>query len=116
LILVCPLFSWAVAFRNKQYIGITKRIKIDGLHNKNQFIFIGNSIYKTLTDLPEYGLNKGDEVRWEDVPVAKLKAAARYLSPLINADTLNVIYFHLDEAVVKPYKYADLEKVNNLFR
>jgi len=41
-----PLFKWAVAFRNKEYAGISKRIKIVDLNNKNQFIFIGNNIYK----------------------------------------------------------------------
>ncbi|HEY8782578.1 MAG TPA: hypothetical protein VIM16_13220 [Mucilaginibacter sp.] len=111
-----PLFSWAVAFRNKEYIGISKRIKIVDLNNKNQFIFIGNNIYKAAKDLPEFGLNKADEVRWESVAVTDLQAAARYLSSLIKTDTVNVIYFHLDETVIKPYAFKDLEKVNNLLR
>ncbi|HEY2583587.1 MAG TPA: hypothetical protein VGI43_17375 [Mucilaginibacter sp.] len=109
-----PLFSWAVAFRNKEYIGISKRIKIDDLNNKNQFIFIGNNIYKAAEDLPEYGLQKADEVRWEAISVPDLEAAAGYLSSLIKTDSVNLIYFHLDENVIKPYKYDDLEKVNNL--
>ena len=45
-----------------------------------------------------------------------LQAAARYLSSLIKTDTVNVIYFHLDETVIKPYAFKDLEKVNNLLR
>jgi len=109
-----PLFSWVVAFRNKEYIGISKRTKIVDLHNKNQFIFIGNNIYKAARDLPEFGLNKADEVRWEAVAVPDLQAASRYLSTLIKTDTINVIYFHLDETVIKPYAYTDLEKVNDL--
>ena len=111
-----PLFKWAVAFRNKAYIGISKRIKFVDLNNKNQFIFIGNNIYKAATDLPAYGLNKADEIRWEDISVPALQATASYLSSLIKTDTLNVIYFHLDEEVVNSYKYGDLEKVNNLLR
>jgi len=111
-----PLFNWAVAFRNKQYIGISKRIKIADLNNKNHFIFSGNNIYKAATDLPEFGLYKADEIRWEDISMAGLQAAAQYLSPLIKTDTLNVIYFHLDEPIIKYYSYADLEKVNNLLR
>jgi len=111
-----PLFSWAVAFRDKEYIGISKRIKFVDLNNKNQFIFIGNNIYKAAEDLPEFGLQKADEVRWEAVSVPDLEAAAGYLSSLIKTDTTNVIYFHLDEAVIKPFGYNDLEKVNNLLR
>lgn len=111
-----PLFSWAVAFRNKEYIGISKRIKIVDLNKKNQFIFIGNNIYKAAADLPEYGLLKADEVRWEAISVPVLEAAASYISPLIKADTINVIYFHLDETVIKSYTFPNLQKVNNLLR
>ncbi|SHM41858.1 hypothetical protein [Mucilaginibacter sp. OK098] len=111
-----PLFSWAVAFRNREYIGISKRIKIVDLNNKNQFIFIGNNIYKAAADLPEYGLLKADEVRWEAIPVPVLEAVASYISPLIKTDTINVIYFHLDETVIKPYTFPNLQKVNNLLR
>ncbi|WP_183562360.1 hypothetical protein [Mucilaginibacter sp. SP1R1] len=111
-----PLFSWAVAFRDKQYIGIAKRINMVELNNKNQFIFIGNNIYRAKTDLPDDGLKINDEVRWENVSAANLRSAARYLAPLIKADTVNVIYFHLDEAIVRTYTYDNLEKTDHLFR
>ena len=111
-----PLFKWAVAFRNKQYIGISKRIKFVDLIDKNQFIFIGNNIYKAATDLPDFGLNKADEIRWEDISLADLEAAAEYLSSLIKTDTLNVIYFHLDENIIKSYTYPNLEKVDEILR
>jgi len=111
-----PLFSWAVAFRNKTYIGISKRINKHGLDDKNQFIFMGDNMYAAQTDLPQYGLTKADEIRWETVTPNDLQAVAGYLSPLIKADSLNVIYFHLDEANLKEYTYDDLEKTNHIFR
>ncbi|MEO3402417.1 hypothetical protein AAFN85_00845 [Mucilaginibacter sp. CAU 1740] len=111
-----PLFSWAVAFREKNYIGITKRINKDTLDNKNQFIFKGNNIYQTLTDLPQYGLNRDDEIRWETINANDLQAVAKYLSPLLKTDTVNIIYFHLDAAALKAYTYETLEKTNHMFR
>lgn len=111
-----PLFSWAVAFREKTYIGITKRINKDTLDNKNQFIFKGNNIYQTLTDLPQYGLNRTDEIRWETISPNDLQAVAKYLSPLLKTDTVNIIYFHLDAAALKTYTYETLEKTNHMFR
>ena len=111
-----PLFSWAVAFREKTYIGITKRINKDTLDNKNQFIFKGNNIYQTLTDLPQYGLNRDDEIRWETITTNDLQAVAKYLSPLLKTDTVNIIYFHLDAAALKAYTYETLEKTNHMFR
>jgi hypothetical protein len=110
-----PLFSWAVAFRSKEYIGIAKRITLEELNNKNHFIFIKNNIYRAKTDLPDDGLKTNDEVRWETVAANDLQATAGYLSPLIKADTLNVIYFHLDEAIIKTYTYENLEKIAHLF-
>jgi hypothetical protein len=111
-----PLFSWAVVFRNRQYIGLSKRIKIIDLNNKNQFIFIGNNIYKAAGDLPEFGLQKADEVRWEDISMPNLLATASYVSSLLKTDTANIIYFHLDETVLQPYPYTNLAKVADLFR
>jgi len=109
-----PLFKWAVAFRNKEYAGISKRIKYVDLINKNQFIFIGNNVYKAAKDLPEFGLNEADEVRWEDVSVPDLQQTAGYLSRFLKHDTINIIYFHLDEDALKSYTYRDLEKVDDL--
>jgi len=98
-----PLFKWAVAFRNKQYIGISKRIKFAQLNDKNQFIFIGNLLYRAKTDLPEYGLLKGDEVRWEEVPVTDLQNAAGNIATLLKTNNLNLIFFHLDQETIAPY-------------
>jgi hypothetical protein len=111
-----PLFKWAVAFRNKQYAGISKRIKFADLGNKNQFIFMGNNLYKAVTDLPQYGLIKDDEIRWEAVSLADLESVSKYISPFIKTRNLDVIYFHLDEETVNTYTYESLEKITDLLR
>ncbi len=111
-----PLFNWAVAFRDKQYIGIARRINFTILNDQNKFMSQGNNLYAAKTDLPEYGLKKGDMVRWENAPLDDLSSVAAYLSGCINTDSLNVIWFHLDEAVLKNYKYEDLENIGNILR
>jgi hypothetical protein len=111
-----PLFSWAVAFRDKQYVGISKSLKIPSLINKNQFKFIKKNLYETVTDLPEYGLKSGDEIRWESVSESDLNRTAAYVSPFIKTDSLNIIYFHLDDALINTCTYAALEKTAALFR
>ncbi|MDN5288625.1 MAG: hypothetical protein JWR38_4899 [Mucilaginibacter sp.] len=110
-----PLFSWAVAFRDQQYIGISKRVHLADLNDTAQFTINGNNFYTAKTNLPAYGLKANDEIRWEDISAKNMQAAAGYLSPLIKADTLNIIYFHLDEAIIKTYTYEDLEKTAHLF-
>jgi len=111
-----PLFSWAVVFRNKQYIGISKKMNFAFLNNKNQFKFIGGNLYLAATDLPDYGLQIGDEIRWESTTGSNLNQAAAYLSPLIKTDTVTLIYFHLDENLANTYPYVALEKNAYLLR
>jgi hypothetical protein len=111
-----PLFSWAVVFRQKQYIGIAKGLNSDSLNKKNIFKATAQGqIYQLMQDLPAHGLKRGDEVRWEAIPALKLQAAALYIRKYVSSDTVNVIYFHLNEPTLKHYNYETLEKTAALF-
>ncbi|WP_295652648.1 hypothetical protein [uncultured Mucilaginibacter sp.] len=111
-----PLFSWAVAFRDKQYIGIARQVNFAALRDKAKFIPSGNNMYIAETDMPEYGLKKQDEVRWEDAPIDVLNGVAGYLSSKLKKDDLSLVYFHLDADVLKKYSYEELEDVGNILR
>lgn len=111
-----PLFSWAVVFRQKQYIGIAKRLQNETLKNKKLFIAAGNNLYTLQQDMPTLGLKRGDEIRWEDIPAEKLKVTASYIHQYISSDTVNIIYFHLDEPILKLYTYDTLKETADLFR
>jgi len=105
-----PLFSWAVVFRKKAYAGIARRINFANLSQRNSFEPKGNNLYTAKTDLPQYGLNKDDVVRWEQASADDLNEVAGYLSRYLKTDTLNLIWYHLDESVLKNYTYDELEK------
>lgn len=111
-----PLFNWAVAFRNKRYIGIAKKINFDNLNDQSRFASKGNNMYMAKTDLPAYGLQTGDEVRWETSALADVQAAAGYIGNYLRPGRVNIVYFHLDEALVNKYKYDDLQKTADLVR
>ena len=111
-----PLFSWAVAFRDKQYIGIARQINFSKLQDKHRFAAVTGNVYRAITDMPGYGLKTGDEVRWEDAPLNDLEAIAAYIAPRLKGESVNVVYFHLDEEVLKKYTYEDLQSVGNLLR
>jgi len=111
-----PIFSWAVVFRQKQYIGIAKRLHSEDVNNKILFKANGNSLYTLLSDMPALGLKRGDEIRWENISAEKLHAAASYIEQYISSDTVNIIYFHLDQQTLKHYTYETLEETAALFR
>ncbi|WP_345950018.1 hypothetical protein ABDD95_00905 [Mucilaginibacter sp. PAMB04274] len=111
-----PVFSWAVVFRQKQYAGISKRLHQENFSDQRTFKANGSSLYRVQRDLPNYGLLRGDEVRWEYLPASELLSAANYIQKYISSDTLNVIFFHLDEPTLKHYTYENLEKTTAVFR
>ncbi len=111
-----PLFSWAVTFKNKKYIGIDKRINFDILNTRNQFEYKGDGLYSAKTDLPTYGLKKADIVRWENAPLIDIQTINKYIARYLKADSVNVVYFNLDEAVIKKYTYDELQNTSNLLR
>ena len=111
-----PLFSWAVVFRQRQYAGIAKRLNFSLLSDQKLFRQRPANIYESKTDMPEYGLKYGDEIRWETVPAKQLQAAAHYLQKFLSSDNLNIIYFHLDKQTIENYPYEILEKTTDLFR
>lgn len=111
-----PIFSWAVVFRQKQYAGIAKRLHRESITNQQTFKGGGSNLYTLLKDLPQYGLLRGDEIRWEHLSSDQLQAAATHIQKFISSDTVNIIYFHLDELILKNYTHETLEKTADLFR
>lgn len=111
-----PLFSWAVIFRQKIYTGISKRINLVMLKDKNLFQEKELNMYVLKEDVPALGLKLGDEIRWESVTAENLQSAAAYLQKFTTTNPVNIIYFHLDEQTLKPYHYETLEKTAALFR
>jgi hypothetical protein len=110
-----PLFNWAVVFRKKEYVGIAKRLQSQNLLNKRVFKQTANNIYRIQEDLPMLGLKRNDEVRWEAISVDKLNKAGSYIQKYITSDTVNLIYFHLDELTLQPYTWETLKKTATLF-
>lgn len=111
-----PLFSWAVAFRNTVYIGIDKRINLDTLNRQNQFASNSNNMYTAKTDLPGLGLQKGDEIRWEAASLNDVEATAGYIARFLRPGDVGIVWFHLDENLIKKYTYEGLENTAHLLR
>lgn len=111
-----PLFSWSVVFRNKQYAGISKRVNLSDLKNTASFALQSNGLYIAKTDLPTFGLIKNDIIRYEQSRVEDLKKSAEYLSTYLSEKPLNLIYYHLDQNLLKNYEINQLEEIAHILR
>ncbi len=111
-----PLFGWAVAFRNGQYIGISKRLAPTDLKNPALFGFDAEGLYQAKTDLPQFGLKKNDEIRYEESKPAQVREVAQYLSRYLSEKPLNLVFYHLDSAILKNHPAHELEKIGDLLR
>jgi len=111
-----PLFSWAVAFRNTRYIGITKQVTEADLKNPTLFAQNADGLYVAQSDLAQFGLKKGDEVRFEQSKPQDVREVAQYLSRYLSEKPLNLVFYHLDSQLLKNYSPHELEKISDLLR
>jgi len=111
-----PLFSWAVVFRSQSYAGISKRLKFEDLQIKSNFIKSTNALYVVKTDLPEFGLYKNDEIRFEASKFEDIKQSAVYLNRYLSGQTINLLFYHLDEPTLKNFNTHELEEINHILR
>lgn len=111
-----PLFSWAVVFRNQNYAGISKRLKFEDLQVETKFLKTVNGLYVVQTDLPEFGLYKNDEIRFEASKFADIKESAVYLSKYLSDKPINLLFYHLDELTLKKFDTHELEEINHILR
>lgn len=111
-----PLFSWTVAFRNNEYLGIA-RVSAADLNKGSTFRKRpGTRLYEVLEDLPQAGLRKKDLLRNESVPADTVSAAAQLIKKhLTSHDSLRVLYYHLDQQLLKTFPDEKLEEISHLF-
>lgn len=111
-----PLFSWSVVFRKQNYAGISKRLKFADLQLGTMFSKTNKGLYVAQKDLPEFGLYKNDEIRFEASKFEDIKQSAVYLDRYLARKPLNLLFYHLDEPTLKNFKTHELEEVTHILR
>jgi len=111
-----PLFSWAVVFRNQNYAGISKRLKLANLNANGVFTKMHNGLYQANTDLPEFGLYKNDEIRFEASKFEDIRQTTVYLDQYLSRKPLNLLFYHLDEQTLNNFKIYELEEITHILR
>ncbi len=113
-----PLFSWGVLFREGRMVQLMNQLGETDLQDESRFLKIEENRFELLksTYLKGHYLYEGDQIRLEFISGALLQKTADLLSPLVQNQELNVIFYHLDSTIVKTYPHEVLEDICHRFR
>jgi hypothetical protein len=112
-----PCFSWAVLFRFGKITGIINNTAKDQLSDEENFLRMDENHFKIKKNFYFNGfyLYKDDIIRYEFADVGELKSAGKLLSKKIKNKNLNVIFFHLNEQLIKEFSYEDIKSIADSF-
>ncbi len=111
-----PIFDWKVWFRGGQYRGISTELPDSCLYSpvfvqdRNQFI----AMYDTV--IGDYGLLKGDVLRYENSRLDDVLKVAKHVSSKLKNTRCRVSLYHMDSLLLRKYTANELETVFTGFR
>jgi hypothetical protein len=108
-----PLFHWGVQFRNQKFTAILNDISATDLLNSSTFTEVKPNVFKAKqTDqLKGFLIEGNDEIRIEDIAMQDLKKAVSFVGLHNNNDSLHLLFFHLNETVLKKYPTYELQEI-----
>lgn len=111
-----PLFSWPVVFRNRQYIGISKRLDTELLADTNLFTRqVGTRLYQSVDNFPAAGLRQGDVIRHEETQWEDLAEAAAFLAEHKRKEPFTLLFYHLDSQVLTQFSDEQIQQIVHRF-
>ncbi|MCB0630240.1 MAG: hypothetical protein R2824_20585 [Saprospiraceae bacterium] len=104
--LALPLFRWAVLFREGQMIKLINEPNELSILESGKYLELAPNRYKVMegTYLDGYYLYPGDLLRIESVSPRQLKDAVELVRSKYPEIAANLIWYHLDGAVLKRYR------------
>jgi hypothetical protein len=108
--LALPLFSWGVLFRDGQMIKLINQLERKELQNDSLASSLDGHYYRInrKSVLRGHFLYEGDTIRLENSPPEVLKRSMNLLSSQAQNKFSELIFYHLDSSLLKPYSYEFL--------
>jgi hypothetical protein len=111
------LFSWALLFRNKQFVSILNDVSIEDFADNTDFIKSENGLFKSTknTYIKQFEIEKNDEIRVETIGKNTLKNVVRFVGQHNNNDSVNLLFFSLKQPEIKKYPTYELQEIINSY-
>lgn len=112
-----PIFAWGVLFRDGRMIRLINDLRQADLVDTSHFEMVDATHFtiKKSTYLKGYYLYEGDEIRLENSPQSLVENAAKLLSPVLNENERNVVFYHLDSTNLRTFPIENLKKILDVF-
>ena len=112
-----PIFAWGVLFRDGRMIRLINDLRGADLADTSRFEKSDPTHFaiKQSSYLKSYYLYAGDEIRLEKSEFKDLEEAAAILSPLVNTDQMNLVFYHLDSTNLATFSPDYLKKIVRIF-
>ena len=111
-----PLFSWGIWFRDRQFRGFVRGLDGAEIAGASYLEPIKPPFFQVIKDtvIQQQYIRMGDEIKLEAVGVEALREALAFSLPILPNDSFDLLFFHLDEQVLKTYPYEQLQALCNL--
>jgi len=108
-----PLFSWGVQFRNGKVVSLMNNLSESHVVNNPNLEKVKPNYYKVINAgyLNDQFVYKGDEIRLEKISMERLKDAKELLDKHMKQKNYELIYYHLDDAVINSYPAEELREL-----
>jgi hypothetical protein len=108
-----PLFNWGVLFRNQQFSSLLNDVSLIDIEQNAGFTQLDNGMFRAIveTEINGYQILKNDEIRIEEIENKELKKVITFVSHHNNNDSLNLLFFHLNESILTKYPTHELQQI-----
>lgn len=112
-----PIFAWGVLFRDGRMIRLINDLRATDLGDTSRFIKMNDTHFtvKNSNYVKGYYLYEGDEIRLETTTQTQLENAAKLLSPILNGEQIDLVFYHLSEANLRTFPIENLKKIVHVF-
>lgn len=112
-----PIFEWGVLFSGKEFKGILNGMNEATLAKEGIFKPFKKNVYQAQRDRTLRGtyIRKGDFLRLENSPFEELQKATTICRQILNTDTLNVSFFHLEASLINQLGHEKLQSLYQAF-